>query len=567
MIPKNEIATGRNSGPWRSFTTHPNADLHYQRNQLSPNFSFCQIWPGGAEIDGHVRSGYNQSRLTSLGEFMKPKSMPALPRWLKSPLLQIIILGTVSWLIYLHLTLTYPLNTFVAKFPLTDFGRANNWSQLTLVDFLVSIMGAFGLYLITWGIVLRHPHDRRLFWVVIAFAALFALTLLEIYPITATDIFEYVFHSRILTRYGENPLTTPPIAFKGDPFLKTVNWAVQPSPYGPLWLILTVPGSLFSGNDLLLNLQMMKRLAVVFYLGSALLVAAILQHQSPARKTAGTLLFAWNPLILFEAPENGHNDIIMMFFALLAIYFLVRRRWLWVLPALVASVLVKYITAILLIPFLVYCLLAQNGWRDRLRFLVKTGAICAVIVALLVLPFLAVPSGLIYEADFYSLLAVPTVAYFFLKGIHGDKMAKTLTLGFSSGAYILLYLLSLRWLAHPQRLRILLLLSTWLTLAYLVVGSMHFQPWFAVWPLALGIWLNHSLTRRVLLTFTMSALLSYAANFFWIWNIRAWQSPEVNVMFVLVIFAPPALVGLLSLLWDAWFGLAKNRTPLALEKV
>ncbi len=480
--------------------------------------------------------------------------------WLRSPILHLAVLGILSWLIYLRLTLTYPLSAFVAKYPLTDFGRANNWSVPTLADFLLSIFGALALYLLAWRVVRRRPEDRRLLWLVLLFGALIAVTLLAMYPITATDVFEYVFHSRILVHYGQNPLAVPPVVFKGDPFLKTVNWAAHPSPYGPLWVILTVPGSALGGNDLLLNLYMMRGLTGLFYIACAVVIAAILRTKDREQQVGGTLLFAWNPLILFEAPGNGHNGIIMMFFALLAIYMLIKRRWVWVVPVLVASVLVKYITAILLLPFLIYCLRAQSGRRARMVYLAKTSLLAGLIVIVLALPFLSVPSGLLEEANFYSLLAVPTVAYNVLKGIHGDKIAKVLTIAGSVGSYILLYGLSLRVLAHEKRPRGLILLCTWLTVAYLGIACMHYQPWFTVWPIALGIWINHSIARRVLIVFTISAILSYAANFVWIWNIRTLQTLQVNVMFVLVIFVPPLLTGLVSKLWDARFSAAGVRS-------
>ncbi|MEW5719854.1 MAG: hypothetical protein AB1817_14580, partial [Chloroflexota bacterium] len=305
---------------------------------------------------------------------------PSLSRSARNPLIQFTLVGLVTWLAYFHLTLTYPLKTFVDKYPLTDFGRANNWSQWTLADFLFSILGAFFLYLIAWRIVSRHSQDRRLLWLVIAFALLFGVTLLVMYPVSSTDIFEYVFHSRILVHYGQNPLAVPPMVFRGDPFLPTVNWQRHPSPYGPLWVLLTVPGSLIAGDDLILNLVWMKTLAVIFYLGCALVIAATLRHKNPGQQIVGTLLFAWNPLVLFEAPGNGHNGIIMMFCALLSIYFLVRRQWVWVIPALVASVLIKYITAILLPPFLIYCWSAQPDGTTRWRYLGRTIALTASFV-------------------------------------------------------------------------------------------------------------------------------------------------------------------------------------------
>jgi hypothetical protein len=498
---------------------------------------------------------------------MKPNRLTCA-RWLSSPVLQIAVLGTLSWFAYLHLTQAYPLIAFVDKYPLTDFGRANDWRQPILVDFLVSIFGAFFLSLLAWQVARRHPHDRRLLWMILGFAALFAFTFLVMYPITSTDVFEYVFHSRILVHYQQNPLAVPPIAFKGDPFLKTVNWAPHPSPYGPLWVLLTVPGSALAGNDLILNLFLMKGLAVLFFLGCGVVIGAILRHKDPAQKLAGTLLFAWNPLLLLEATGNGHNDIIMMFFVLFAFYVLLRRRWLWVVPVLIASVLIKYITAILILPFLVYCWHAQKGRRNQFGYLAKTAALAGIVGVVSFLPFLAVPRGLLEEANFYSLSAIPSLAYNLLKGIHGDNVAKVMTIVISVVTYLVLYAISLRTLARGDaRPRNLILLSVWLIVAYLGIANMHFQPWFAVWPIALGIWVNHTLMRRVLLVFTASALLLYAANFFWIWNYKTWQTMQVNLLFVAVVFAPPLLAGILSRAWAARFSILNWLTSRRLARV
>lgn len=475
-------------------------------------------------------------------------------RPLLHPVLQIGLLGLCGWIAYLHLAITYPLPAFVAKYPLTDLGRSNGWNAPSLVDFVLTLSFAFFSYLLAWRIARRHPRAHWLFGMVVGFAVLDGLTFLLMYPVAATDVFEYVFHSRILTQYGQNPLAVAPIAFKGDPFLKTVNWAVQPSPYGPLWVILTVPGSLIARNDLLSNLLWMRGIAVLFYVGCVLMVGAILRKHEPEYKIPGTLLFAWNPLILFEAAGNAHNGVIMMFLALLSFFLILQRKWEWVIPALVGSVLVKYSTALLLPPVLFFCLKSISERNDRLRFLLTTTLASAVILTLLFLPFLAVPSGLLYEADFVSLLAAPTIAYYFLWSIQGERIARSTTIALSALSYIAVYVAGLAWTFWSHRsnvqFRTLVLLGTWMLLGYLLIGSMHFQPWFVLWPISLGLWINHTLTRHVLLTLSASSLLSYAANYFWIWNIRVWRNPEVNLMFVLVIFGPPLLFGFGSWVWE-----------------
>ena len=472
--------------------------------------------------------------------------LPALPRRFSSPVLHLVLLGILTWFAYLHLAINYPLADYVAKYSLTDFGRANNWNSIVGIDFILSTFSALLFCLLGWLVVRRHPHDQRLLWITLGFAVLFAFTFLLMYPITATDIFEYVFHSRILTRYGQNPLTVAPSAFKGDSFLKTIPWAEHPSPYGPLWVLLTVPGSLIAGSNFVFGLYLMNGLVIPFYLGSILLVAAILRRMNPEYKLAGTLLFAWNPLVLFEGPGNGHNGIMMIFFALLAIFMMVKRKWMWVIPTLLASVLIKWVTAIFIIPFLIYCWRAQPDTRARWRYLVGTLFISETCVLLAALPFWSIPTGLLEEANFYSLLAIPSVVYNLLLGNYGDKMAKALTIVTSVLTYGGIYLLSIKSFLRKPHLDYLVRLNVFLIVVYLGIANMHFQPWFVVWPVALGIWIDHRVVRPVLLAITGSALFSYIANFWWIWNYNAWTKLQVNIILALVIFVPPIVIGILT---------------------
>jgi hypothetical protein len=471
---------------------------------------------------------------------------------LRSPFLQLGVLGAFTWLVYLHLTLTYPLPGVVARFPLTDFGRANHYSQAALKDFLISMFIPLGLYLMAWHVLRRVSFDRRLLALVIGLASLFTLTLLIMYPIGATDLFDYVFYSRILVRYGQNPLSVPPMAFRSDPFIRTVIWYKTPAPYGPLWVLLTVPGSYLAGDDLTLNLLAMKVPPALFFLGCVFAISAILKHLDPGHRLVGTLLFAWNPLVLFEAPGNGHNGIIMMFFVLLAVYFLVRRAWIWIMPALAASVLIQYASALLILPFLLYCWRAQAGSKNRFRDLVISGTLSFVLVAVAIAPFFAIPTGLLEEAHWFSLLAIPSLLYHYLKGFLDASNASFWTMLGTHLTFLVVYGLGLRRMTEIEHPRGLLHLSTWLILAYLAIASVSFQPWFILWPIALGIWINHRLVRRVLLVSTASGLLSYAVAFFWVWNWTSWQKIQTNAIFVGVIFGPPLVAGLLTVARDQW---------------
>jgi hypothetical protein len=469
------------------------------------------------------------------------------PRFLLHPAFQLTALGFVSWLFYYHLSSSYPLAALVAKNVVNDFARINNYSAASMYDFLISLAVPLAAYIVAWRILYKRAFERRLLFIIFGFAIVFAATLVIMYPIGATDMFDYVFYSRIYVHYGQNPLAVAPINFRADPFLRTVVWYKTPSPYGPLWILLTVPGSLIARDDLTLNLLMMHALPALFYLASAVVIALILRNSDPGHLLAGTLLYAWNPLVIFEGPGNGHNGIIMMFFVLLAIYLLVRKKWVWVIPALFASVLVKYISAILLLPFLIYCLRSQSSWRARWRYLAITSMISLTLGSVIVFPFLSVPSGLLDEANWYSLLAVPTLAFHSLKEMFGEKDAKTIIMAATSIVYLILYFLSLKYIPMESKPRRLVLLCTWLTTMYLGVACVYFQPWFVKWVVALGIWANHKIVRRVILAFTASGLASYAVSYYWVWNWTLWGRMQTNSIFVAVIFGPPILVGIASL--------------------
>ena len=97
-----------------------------------------------------------------------------------------------------------------------------------------------------------------------------------------------------------------------------------------------------------------------------------------------------NPLVLFETGANGHNDAIMVLFMLAGLAALLTTRWYWqslALPLLVASVLVKW-TSVLLIPLAIIYLL--RGGRIRRWGLVPLGigvALAAGLALPVILPF------------------------------------------------------------------------------------------------------------------------------------------------------------------------------------
>src|SRR5207248_10339961 len=198
-------------------------------------------------------------------------------------------------------------------------------------------------------------------------------------------------------------------AMIGDQTWPFAFWRDVTTHYGPVWTLISAGVAAESGRSVLLTALAFKATAALFNLANCLLVFRL------ARRLGGDgsgalLLYAWNPLVLIETAGSGHNDAAMMTFALLGLLLAVRGRLLWGLAALVLSVLVKYLTALLLLFYVLHCLGRQASWQRAVALAAKMGAVAALIVLGFFLPFWTGPESLgrLFEvgAPFKSLVRI-----------------------------------------------------------------------------------------------------------------------------------------------------------------
>ena len=72
-----------------------------------------------------------------------------------------------------------------------------------------------------------------------------------------------------------------------------------------------------------------------------------------SNKRLFTLIYALNPLVLFEGITNVHNDILLLFFILLSLYFALKKQNIVLsIVSLALATAIKYV-AILIVPFIV----------------------------------------------------------------------------------------------------------------------------------------------------------------------------------------------------------------------
>ena len=188
---------------------------------------------------------------------------------------------------------------------------------------------------------------------IIGGAVLSGAVLLYLYPFDAADIFDNIMHARIHGVYGGNPFHELAAEYSQDPFYTYSAWRYAPSAYGPAWELVAGLVARVAGNGIVENILAFNFLPGAFLAGTVAVVASLLRQAAPERALVGTWLIAMNPIVLYETLGNGHNDMAMAFWMVLAAWFVYKGGYTRAVAALVAGGLFKFLP-VLLVPAAVW---------------------------------------------------------------------------------------------------------------------------------------------------------------------------------------------------------------------
>jgi hypothetical protein len=239
-------------------------------------------------------------------------------------------------------------------------------------SFLISLGIAGIAYLFAIREFFSTPRfPRRVIVVGLMMAALWHLPFLFMAPGSDDDIHRYLWDGRV-QRLGYNPYIVVP----SDPALaglhtaetRTLNNPDLPSPY-------PAGAQLFFRAVTAIH-ESVYALKVAFVVCDLAIVLVLLDILRRSGQGAHWVLaYAWNPLLAIEVAGSGHIDIVGVLLLLVSVAALGRR---WRAVAAVAfglAVAVKFLPIVLLPLY----------WR---RVRVRDGALAAVVVGLLYVPFL-----------------------------------------------------------------------------------------------------------------------------------------------------------------------------------
>lgn len=201
---------------------------------------------------------------------------------------------------------------------------------------------------------------------VVLFVAIIALIFGIMIPFTTSDIFYYMGTGWLDCHYEENPYYTTVKEVRlqnlNDEILqRTGVWENQVVVYGPLWAFICKILSFLSFGKVTLCLYVYKIAAILVHVLNTIFVYKI------TKKKKFALLYGINPFILFEMITNVHNDLYLIAFVLIALYFLLKKKNIYLAIIFMAlATCIKYVS-VLLIPFMVlYYLKDKKIWKKIL---------------------------------------------------------------------------------------------------------------------------------------------------------------------------------------------------------
>src|SRR6266702_5515453 len=217
-------------------------------------------------------------------------TLNALPRaytFLSARLALVLIGVSCEAFYFLYFVRQFPLLRYYNQ--LTEIGILTDHSLNGFLTFSTVLTVLFVLFGLAWWRA-HQLQDRGTLWLIFGFGAIFALTMVFVYPFTAIDVYTYIANSLVLVQYHQNLMIVPPSNFANDPLMRLAGgWIWLPAPYGPLGLLIDATPTFLVVRNLLANVILLKGFFSCLILLEAFLVYKILSHLMPRIAISGAL--------------------------------------------------------------------------------------------------------------------------------------------------------------------------------------------------------------------------------------------------------------------------------------
>jgi hypothetical protein len=295
--------------------------------------------------------------------------------------------------------------------------------------------------------------------------------------------------------------------------------------------MLSAPLSALAGDSISSVVIVYRSAALLLHLLVTAAIWYVLTRRRRHDAAAGTLFYAWNPLVLIEVVGNAHNDILVGLFAVLLVAAAAQRQWASAAFFGACAVMVKPY-AVLLLPSLGFRILGVPG-PGRVRRVASAAAIGVGTLVALNLPLWAGvqllanihtnPASHGYTNTIWDLLATAGPAWF---GIKADTIQRPYLDGLRMAAFSvgIFWVLTRPWgRRHVAKSAFALWLVFTFTAAWV-------WPWYFVPAIALSVFAGRGAVA-------LAAALTVGGLLFW----AAWTPPPFTALYswrAVLLFGP-----------------------------
>lgn len=360
------------------------------------------------------------------------------------------------------------------------------------------------------------------------FIAIIALIFVAVLPFTCSDVFYYLGVGRLDSIYHQNPYYTTIKEYveQGDNChylqIDTIlaqgycnDWADSTVVYGPVWTLICKLVASVSFGNIDFGLFVFKLVNVLVHLCNCYLIWKI------SNRKIFTLIYGLNPFILIEGIGCVHNDMFVVLFIILALYFLVKRKNLVVsIVFLAVATAIKYF-AIILLPFVIIYYFRTEKTLKRWGRCIQYG--CLFLMVLLIPYLFYIKDGQVLSGLFIQQQKLAKSFYIILTEYFKEPTLSASTVNHVLlGAFTIIYFFTCVILLNQKEIqfRTEMKKANYFIMAFLFLLITNFQPWYIMWLFPLLMWQSAENIKWI----PQIALISQFANSIFLTYGEGWRN-------------------------------------------
>lgn len=359
---------------------------------------------------------------------------------------------------------------------------------------------------------------------VLVFVAIISACFIFTIPFESSDVFYYLGTGRLQSKYNQNPYYENIKDFVDNNKIDTSNdtviqkgynnyWAKTTVVYGAIWTIICRIIAGLSLGNVDIGLLLFKILNLIIHLINCYIIYKI------SNKKIFALIYGLNPFVLLETIVNVHNDIFVVCFILLSIYFLKNKKNLILsIMFLAFATAIKYF-AVLLLPLIIIYYYRNENIKTRLINCLKYGIL---FIIFLIIPYLVYIQDLqVFKGMADQQAKITKGLYLFIseyfvkpEGLV-DKISRL-----ALECFVVIYFWKcVTLLANPNiSFKKEMQSLYWFILAFIFLLITGFQPWYLMWLCPIMMWQKSKdikliIQMQILTQIANSVFLIYSENY------------------------------------------------------